>query len=210
MTVLREFMEVYRHAFHPLVVLVASSLLLVYEGWASSSASRRNLLARIGAALGVEALAISPVPIYLFATGKSVDALTLGNDWRADVLTTASLLVAGLGLWYVWSAEGWGQEVGRAAKIIVAVAVPYVLLSLVWNVSGHVTFSVVPTLYLTLQHRKYWPLLAIPLLMVPNRPIVGMHTWAQSVGGLVLGTVGVLATYRWTTPSRGSDLLSQA
>lgn len=210
MSLLQEFMRVYRHAFHPLPVLAASSLLLVYEGWAGSSSSRRSLLVRLGAALGVEAVAVSPVAVYLLVAGTSVDALTLGNDWRADVLTTTSLLVAAGLLWYVWAAMDWGSEMRRAAETIVVVAVPYLLVSFVWNVSGHVTFTVVPTLFLTLRRRSYWPLLLIPLLMVPNRPIVGVHTWAQSVGGLLLGTVGVLAADRWTATSEEADSPLQA
>ena len=157
MNLLTEFMEVYRHAFHPLVVLVGCSLLLVYDAWSANPDPSGSLRTRIATALGIEALAVAPVPLYLFVTGRSVASLTLGNDWRSDLLTGGSLFVASALLWYVWRAKDWGSEMRGASRTILVVTVPYVLLSLVWNVSGHVTFTLVPTLYLALVDRRYCP-----------------------------------------------------
>ena len=83
-------------------------------------------------------------------------------------------------------------------------AVPYVLLSPFWNLSGHVLLSVMPTLYLVLVDRKFWPLLAVPAVMVPNRVIVEAHTWEQAVGAFFIAAVVVVALYRFQTGGRPS------
>lgn len=46
-----------------------------------------------------------------------------------------------------------------------------------------------PTLYLTLLDRKFWPLLMIPLVMVPNWIIVEAHTWPETIGGFLVAAI---------------------
>ncbi|WP_327052231.1 hypothetical protein [Halomicrococcus gelatinilyticus] len=76
--------------------------------------------------------------------------LTAGSDWRIDLVTAASLLVGSGLVRYVWSPDRWGEQVSGAGTAVVATAVPYALVESVWNVSGHVTFTLVPTLVLAL------------------------------------------------------------
>lgn len=196
MALLQTIMRVYQYLLHPGIVLAAVLLFLVYREWAVDDAGFRGLVVRVGTLLGIELVAVAPVGLYLLARRPSVTRLTAGSDWRINLVTAASLLVGGGLVWYVWSANGWGESVGGAGAAVVATAVPYALVAPVWNVSGHVTFTLVPTLVLALTNEKYWPALAVPLVMVVNRPVLGAHTWLQSLGGLALGTVGVLAARR--------------
>jgi hypothetical protein len=36
----------------------------------------------------------------------------------------------------------------------------------------------------------------VPIVMVPNRPIVGAHSWAQAVAAFLLGSAVVVAAFR--------------
>lgn len=191
MGLLQQFMDVYRYAVHPFVVTLGGGLALVYHEWREQSAPGRALWYRVGAVALVTVLAMVPLFAFLLATGR--DAFRLDNAWYVDLTLGTGLLIAGATAWHLWSRFDWGTETRSAVTALLVTVVPYTALSLVWNVSGHVTFTLVPTLYLTLVDRSYWPLLAVPVLMVPNRPMVGMHTWPQSVAGLVLGLAGVLA-----------------
>ncbi|WP_137287095.1 phosphoesterase [Halorussus salinisoli] len=193
MSLLREFMRIYQYLFHPGVVLAVTLLLLVYREWATDRTHVRSLVVRIGTLLGVELVAVVPLAVYLLVRKPPVTRLTAGSDWRINLVTAVSLLVGGALLWYVWSANSWGATVSTAGVAVSLTAVPYALVAPVWNVSGHVTFTLVPTLLLALSDRRFWPLLSIPTVMVLNRPVLGAHTWLQSLGGLALGTVGVLA-----------------
>lgn len=192
MSLLREFMGVYQYLFHPAVVLAGGLLVLDYRGWSRDHTTVRGLGVRIAILLGVELVSLVPVALYLFVRRPPVTRLTEGTDWRINVVTAVSLTVGGTLLWYLWSAKQWRSGVGTAGVAIVATAIPYALVAPLWNVSGHVTFTLVPTLVLSLTDRRFWPLLSIPAVMVVNRPILGAHTLLQSLGGLGLGTVGVL------------------
>jgi uncharacterized membrane protein len=68
-----------------------------------------------------------------------------------------------------------------------------------WNISGHVLFTLVPTLYLSLVDRRYLPLLVIPLVMIPNRPMVSRHTLEQSFGSVALGVVCLVVVVKLHT-----------
>lgn len=214
MSLVRWFMGIYQYLFHPGVVLAAALVVLVYRDWAADRASAdqpsaehssghhasghrasvRQLGVRLGALLAIEVASVVPVGLYLVARRPPVTRLTAGTDWRINLATVASLLVGGALLWGVWSAKSWGTTVSDAGVAIVAAAIPYGLVAPVWNVSGHVTFTLVPTLLLALADDRFWPALAIPAVMVVNRPVLGAHTWLQSLGGLVVGAVGVGVT----------------
>jgi hypothetical protein len=88
----------------------------------------------------------------------------------------------------------WRSIIPLGVVAILVTVVPYALISLAWNISGHVVFTLVPTLYLTLVDRRFAPLLVVPIIMVPNRPIVEMHTWPQAIAGFLLGLAGVAVT----------------
>lgn len=206
-----EFMRVYRYVFHPLAFLFATWLLLVYYEWNGESDDLRNLAVRVGAVVAIGLAALIPTGVYLLVTDQAARAAVAGNDWPVDLATASGLVIAGGLAWVVWSATGWGSATKGAAVAIVVTAVPYAPLSVVWNVSGHVAFSTVPALYLASLDRKFAPLLVVPLLMVPNRPLLGMHTWPQAIGGLLLGVAGVLLARRlgWNV-RRAAETVEQA
>ena len=188
-------MQVYKYVFHPLPVLLGSVLLVAYCEWRSSGADRRSLARRFGVVLGTAAVSVSPPFLFALLTGRSLQRLLRGNSPLVDLVSASSLLVAAGVLWYVWSSRDWGEAVPAAAESISIVAVPYLLVSLVWNVSGHVTFTALAALYLVSVNRRFLPALLVPAVMVVNRPVVGAHTWEQSLAGLALGGAGALVGY---------------
>jgi hypothetical protein len=88
----------------------------------------------------------------------------------------------------------WRSIIPLGVVAILVTVVPYALISLAWNISGHVVFTLVPTLYLTLVDRRFAPLLLILSIMVPNRPIVEMHPWPQAIAGFLLGLACIAVT----------------
>lgn len=52
-----------------------------------------------------------------------------------------------------------------------------------------------PALYLTLIDRRFWPLLAVPIVMVPNRVFLNAHTWAQSIDGFLIAAAIIFGLY---------------
>ncbi|MDY6778441.1 MAG: hypothetical protein SVU32_07260 [Candidatus Nanohaloarchaea archaeon] len=97
-------------------------------------------------------------------------------------------------IWLLWTWQDWDRPVTRYASYLGLLSAPYLLISPFWNISGHVTFTAGPSLFLTWYDRRMAPLLIIPLIMVVNRPFLNAHTWLQSIGGLLLAS-GVLALF---------------
>ena len=190
MGLLERAMDVYRYLFHPLVVIAVTVLVVAACEWRRDGGSWRALAARFGAVGVATALALVPVGGLVLLAGRR--AVGDANVWYVDLSTAAGLCLASAVAWAIWSRRDWGRAVPGALAALVVTAVPFAALSLAWNVSGHVAFTAVPTLYLALLDRRFWPTLSIPVVMVANRPIVGAHTWPQSVGGLALGVLGVL------------------
>ncbi|WP_208023519.1 hypothetical protein [Halorussus pelagicus] len=54
-------------------------------------------------------------------------------------------------------------------------------------------------LYLTLVERRFWPTLAVPVVMVPNRVYLGAHDWAQSVVAVLVVAAVVVGVFRYQT-----------
>ncbi|MFC6824328.1 phosphoesterase [Halopelagius fulvigenes] len=200
MSVLSTLMRYYPYVFHPIVLVGGGLLLLVHYEWRRRGADRSALVRRLGAFLGAGVLSLLPTGAYVLVTGQSPMQVTQGNSWQVDALVASGVLVVCVLLWYLWRRFDWGRLVPVGAATLAAATVPYAALSVVWNVSGHVIFAVVPTLFLTLVDRKFWPLLVVPAVMVPNRVIVNAHTWLQSVGGLLLATAVVVAVYVFERP----------
>lgn len=188
-------MRYYPYAVHPITVLGVGILLLIHHEWARQDTARASLWHRIGAFLGIGVLALVPTVAYFLITGRAVVQATKGSGWAMDGLVAAGLFVAGGGTWYLWRRFEWGDLVPGAMQALVAVTVPYIVLSPFWDVSGHVIVALMPTLYLTLVDRKFWPTLLAPAVMVPNRVYLGAHTWAQTLAGLVIAAAGVVALY---------------
>lgn len=194
MSALDQAMAYFPYVFHPITVLGVGVLVLVHHEWARQGADRATLWRRVGAFLGAGALALVPTATYFLATGRGVFEATQGNRWQMDALVAAGLLIASGVTWAAWRRHEWGSLVPGMMEALAAVTAPYAALSPFWNVSGHVVIALLPTLYLTLVDRRFWPTLLVPLVMVPNRIYLGAHTWAQALGGFVLAaaiTVGV-------------------
>lgn len=195
MSAFSTLMTYYPYVFHPAVLVGGGLLLLVHHEWSRQDVGQSALFRRVGAFLGVGILSLLPTGAYVLATGQSPMQVTQGNTWQVDALVAGGVLVVCITLWYLWHRFDWGRLVPFGVLALAAATVPYAALSVFWNVSGHVIFAVVPTLSLTVLDRKFWPLLVVPLVMVPNRVFVEAHTWAQSVGGLLLATAAVVAVY---------------
>ncbi|NHN47942.1 phosphatase PAP2 family protein [Halostella sp. JP-L12] len=206
MSLLSQAMTYYPYVFHPITVVGGSVLLLIRYEWARRSDDRSSLRRRVVAFLGAGLLALVPTVTYFAVTGAAVIRSTMGNAWVMDALVASGLFIAAAATWGAWRRFDWGELVPGLMTVVAVVAVPYVALSPFWNVSGHVLIALAPTLFLTLVDRSYWPLLVVPVVMVPNRIYLDAHTWAQSIGGFVLAATVTAGIYRLRTGgSPGSD-----
>jgi membrane-associated phospholipid phosphatase len=186
MNVLSLLMEYYPYLFHPGIMVGGAMMVLMYIERVWMEGARASLGKRYGTLALVGSLSLLPTLAYMLVTGQGPVETMQGNAWQVDFLVAGGMaLVAGV-LWYLWRRYEWGRLVPGAMEALVAVTVPYAAFSPFWNVSGHVIFATMPTLYLVLVDRRFWPLLLIPLVMVPNRIYVEAHTWAQSIGGLLI------------------------
>jgi membrane-associated phospholipid phosphatase len=91
----------------------------------------------------------------------------------------------------------WGTVVPGFAALLVGVTVPHLLITPFWDVSSHVLYAVAPAGYLFLVDRRFVPLVVVGLGMVVARPLARAHTWTESIGGLVLASVFLIALF-WT------------
>lgn len=200
-------MEAFPYIVHPITVLGVGILVLVHHEWARQPAEVSALWRRVGAFLAAGVVALLPTAAYFLLTGADPVEATQGNRWEMDALVASGLFIASGITWYLWHRFEWGSIVPGAMLALAAVTVPYIVLSPFWNVSGHVMIALMPTLYLTLVDRKFWPTLAIPVVMVPNRVYLNAHTWAQSVGGFLIAAVVIVGLYRlYTARSHARDL----
>ena len=112
-----------------------------------------------------------------------------------DVTGSVGLGVGLLVVREVWRRREWGRLVSEYAASLVAVTVPHLLITPVWDLSSHVLYAATPVGVLLSADERFAPLVAVPVLMVFGRPLAGAHTWAQSVAGLLLA-VAVLCARR--------------
>ena len=201
MSLLSQVMHVYPYLFTPSVVIGLGFLLLIAEEWSRQDADRAALWRRAAAFLLAGACSLLPTAAFALATGQGPAQIMQGNAWQVDALIASGIAITAAVLWVVWRRFEWGNLVPRGVLTLVLVTIPYIALSPFWNVSGHVIFAVMPTLYLTLVDRKYWPLLVIPIVMVPNRIYVDAHTWPQTIGGLLIAATIVVGFYWYRTGS---------
>lgn len=195
MSLLSTAMAYYPYVFHPAVLIGGGLLILIAYEWRRQDEPRGTLRRRVGVFLAAGVASLLPTAAYVVASGKSPMQVTQGNAWQVDALVAGGVLVVCAVLWYCWTRFDWGTRVPGGALTLAAVTVPYVALSPVWNVSGHVIFAVTPTLYLTLTDARFWPLLAVPAVMIPNRVYVEAHTPLQAVGGALLAGAIVFGVY---------------
>ena len=195
MSAFEQAMAYYPYVFHPITVLGAGILLLIHHEWAREGADRSALWHRVGGFLGAGLLGLVPTVAYFAITGANPVESTVGNSLRMDALVAGGIFIASAVTWFLWGRFDWGKLVPGLMVSVAATTVPYAVFSAFWNISGHVIISLTPALYLTLVDRKFWPLLAIPVVMIPNRIVLNAHTWTQSIAGFVVAAVIVLALY---------------
>jgi membrane-associated phospholipid phosphatase len=196
-------MHAFPFVFHPTTVLGVGLLLLIHYEWDHQGADRSALWVRAGAFLGSGVLALVPTVAFMLITGRGVVETTQGNAWQVDWLVGGGVVISASITWLLWIYFEWGALVPGMMEALVLAMVPYLALSPVWNISGHVIVALLPTMYLALVDRRFWPLTLVPLAMVPNRVYLDAHTWAQGVGGLLLAGVITVAVHRWQVAEDG-------
>ncbi|MFB6140501.1 MAG: phosphoesterase [Halosimplex sp.] len=207
MSLLSRAIELYGYVFHPSTVIGAGALLLIYYERNRQSGERTALWKRVAAFLGAGVLGFVPtIAFFLARSGKLAKAFS-GSSWRLDMMVASGVFIGAGVTWAVWRRFEWGQLVPGEMLALIAVIPPYAALSPFWDISGHVIFAVVPTLYLALVDRKFLPLVAIPVLMVPMRVFVDAHSLLESVAGFVVAAVitfGLFSVRRTATSGRAS------
>ncbi len=195
MGLLARAMTYYPYVFHPITMVGGGVLLLIRHEWARQDIARSALWRRMVSFLGAGLVALAPTVAYFAVAGSGIVASTMGNSWVMDTLVASGFVIAGVATWSLWRRFEWGELVPGAMIALLAVTVPYAALSPLWNVSGHVISSLMPVLYLTLVDRRYWPLLAIPVVMVPNRLFLNAHTWPQAIGAFLIAATITIGLY---------------
>ena len=172
-----EFMYIYQDVFNPVYFLLLCSMPVLYYDW-------RNA----GGSLALRVLTVLFSWVVAFAMYKSYFVLTPNApQWVEDFFAVSGLTVAIAITATIWKVKGYGRKMIGAIIAAIAVSIPYTLISPIWNISGHVAYTTGPVIYLMALNREFAALLPVPLLMVANRPIVGVHTLEQSVAGFFLG-----------------------
>jgi uncharacterized membrane protein YidH (DUF202 family) len=194
-----EFMLLYQDVFHPMPVLTACSLLLVTREWVHDGTRLTSYVARTSTLLAAIALTTAGFAYVQFRTDIPIWAYRREGFWELDLAMSAVLVGVCATIWFLWRYFNWDERTRRATVLLSATAVPYAWISMHWNISGHVLFTLVPTLYLALVDRRYLPLLVIPLVMIPNRPMVSRHTLEQSFGSVALGVVCLVVVVKLHT-----------
>lgn len=188
-------MQAYAYLFHPAVALGLGAFLVIHWEWARRSLDRSALYRWLGTFVGAGVLSLAPTAAYMLATGKGPVETMQGNAAQVDVLVGGGILVATGVTWAVWRRFDWGDVTPHLMATYATMSIPYVTLSLFWNVSGHVLLSFTPALYLTLLDRRYWPTLLVPAVMGPNRLVLGAHQPAQVVGAYLIGLAVVVGAF---------------
>ncbi|WP_336135379.1 hypothetical protein [Natronomonas amylolytica] len=185
--VARTYSEVFAPEFF---VLICSLLVISYEWRADSARSFTGLGGRVGV-LGLGW-------VVAFAIYQGVPRI-LGDlpEWGMDFTGSAGLGVGILLIWFVWRRRDWGDLVPAFSLLLVAVTVPHLLITPVWDVSSHVIYAVVPAGYLLVVDTRFTPVAFIAVGMVVARPLAGAHTWLQSIVGLLLSVVVLVGLVRF-------------
>lgn len=187
----------YPYVFHPTVVLGVGALLVIHWEWGHGASSegptpnRALLLRRVLTFLGAGLLSLVPVGLFMLVTGQGPMETMRGNAAHVDALVAAGTLLAAGTTWLAWRRFDWGSITPALMVTYAVVVLPYAAASPFWNVSGHVLLATTPALFLALLDRRYLPLLAVAVVMVPNRVLLGAHTPDQAVGGFFLGVLVV-------------------
>lgn len=183
---LRSVARAFSAVFAPELFLFGCGLLAVgYEWSRQSERTVAGLAARVGALGGGWIVALAAYVGLPRLLGPALSG--------TNVVGSVALGVDMLVVWGVWRAREWGRLVPRYAAAVIAVTVPHLLITPVWNLSSHVLYAALPAGFLLGVDRRFAPLAAVPALMAFARPLAGAHTWAQSFAGLALAAAVLVA-----------------
>ena len=170
-------MFAYQNVFDPVYFLLFTAVLIVLHEWF-----------RFKGSLSRRVLSILSAWVLAYLTYKMYFVLGFDQQWIEDMFAVAGILVAGVFCSIIWSKYRWGNLLPLAIMVAFYLSAIYLAISKFWNISGHVVYTTAPVTFLTFAiDKRYVLLYAIPLIMVVNRPIVGAHTWSQSICGFILG-----------------------
>jgi len=186
---LYQFMLVYQDVFNPKYLMLFSIILMAWYDWKNSS---RAVIPFFGRFAVIFACCIASIGIMDLLLQQVVEHASNYPQYFEDFSAIVGMTI-GLTLCIVlWRVLGYGKELLYGAIGLIAVSVPYLIISYFWNISGHVTFTAAPVTYLVLLDRRLALLYVIPIIMMFNRPLVGAHDILQSAAGFILGTLMML------------------
>ena len=180
-----QIMLFYKDAFDPKYFLFLSFILIVFYDWKNQTKEIKYFFERIAVISISYIVALIFIDLILMQiVGQSLSYPLYLEDYSnlAGLMLGLALSIA------LWKKLKFGKEFLHAAFGLLAVSIPFAVISYFWNISGHVTYTAAPVTYLVLLDRRLLLLYAIPVVMVFNRPYVGAHTPLQSISGFILGT----------------------
>ena len=169
-----QFMEIYDDVFSPVYFLMLCALIVVYYDSKKTGRLPQALAVTFGAYL----IAYATYSVWYF--------IQPAPQWIEDSLAVSGLFLTIMVAMVALIKGIYDGVVLDGIYMLIALSIPYVIISPFWNISGHVAYTTAPVLYLIRLDKRWWPLMVIPLIMVVNRPIVNAHTIAESIGGFVL------------------------
>lgn len=180
-----QIMLFYKDAFDPRYFLFLSFILIIIYDWKNQTKEIKYFFERIAVISISYIVALTIVDLIMMQiVGRSLSYPQYLEDYSnlAGLMLGLALSIA------LWKKFKFGKEFLHAAFGLLAVSIPFAVISYFWNISGHVTYTAAPVTYLVLLDRRLLLLYAIPIVMVFNRPYVGAHTPLQSISGFILGT----------------------
>lgn len=180
-----QIMLFYKDAFDPKYFLFLSFILIVFYDWKNQTKEIKYFFERIAVISISYIVALIIVDLIMMQiVGRSSSYPQYLEDYSnlAGLMLGLALSIA------LWKKLKFGKEFLHAAFGLLAVSIPFAVISYFWNISGHVTYTAAPVTYLVLLNRRLLLLYAIPVVMMFNRPYVGAHTPLQSISGFILGT----------------------
>jgi membrane-associated phospholipid phosphatase len=182
---LYQIMLFYKDAFDPRYFLFLSSILIVFYDWKNQYQEIKYYFERT-AVISISYIAaliiVELVMMQIVGRSSSYPQYFVDYSNLAGLMLGLALSIA------LWKMFKFGKEFLYFAFGLLAVSLPFAVISYFWNISGHVTFTAAPVTYLVLLDRRFLLLYVIPVVMVFNRPYVGAHTPLQSISGFILGT----------------------
>ena len=180
-----QIMLFYQDAFDPKYFLFLSFILIVFYDWKNQTKEIKYFFERIAVISISYIVALIIIDLIMMQiVGRSSSYPQYLEDYSnlAGLMLGLALSIA------LWKKLKFGKEFLHAAFGLLAVSIPFAVISYFWNISGHVTYTAAPVTYLVLLDRRLLLLYGIPVIMVFNRPYVGAHTPLQSISGFILGT----------------------